>query len=247
MDKVLAITGGARGIGAACARLGAAQGYKVCVNYARNRAAADAVVSQIAAAGGRAIAVQADVADAAQVQRLFETVDRELGTLTALVNNAGTTGTLRRVEEIDTATLDDVFGVNVYALFLCCAQAVKRMSTRHGGRGGAIVNVGSIAARTGGMPGMVAYAAAKAAVDSFTVGLAKEVGRDGIRVNCLRPGTTRTDILAPLSADFLDQIAAATPIGRLGEPEEIARGVLWLLSDEASFVHGAVYDVSGGR
>jgi NAD(P)-dependent dehydrogenase (short-subunit alcohol dehydrogenase family) len=141
-----------------------------------------------------------------------------------------------------------VFGTNVHGLFHCCAQAVRRMSTRHGGHGGAIVNVGSIASRYGGMAGMVAYAASKGAVDSFTLGLAKEVGREGIRVNCVRPGTTRTDIIAPLGGEKLAaQVSAATPLGRLGEPDEIARAVLWLLSDEASFVHGALYDVSGGR
>ena len=247
MEKVMVVTGAGRGIGAACARLGAAQGYKVCVNYARNRAAADAVVAQIAGAGGHAIAVQADVADPAQVHRLFETVDARLGRLTALVNNAGISGALKPVEDLERPDLDEVFGLNVYGLFSCCAQAVKRMSTRHGGRGGAIVNVGSIAARTGGLRGMVAYAASKAAVDTFTLGLAKEVGREGIRVNCLRPGTTRTDIVAPLGADVLAQIAVATPLGRLGDTEEIAEGILFLLSDKASYVHGAIYDVSGGR
>jgi len=247
MDKGMVVTGGGRGIGAACARLGAAQGYRVCVNYARNRAAADALVAQISVAGGRALAVQADVADPAQVRRMFETVDSALGTVTALVNNAGISGALKPVEDIDRANLDAVFGVNVYGLFWCCAQAVRRMSTRHGGRGGAIVNVGSIAARTGGMHGMLAYAASKAAVDAFTLGLAKEVGREGIRVNCLRPGTTRTDIVAPLGENLLAQVAAATPLGRLGESEEIAHAILWLLSDQASYVHGAIHDVSGGR
>jgi NAD(P)-dependent dehydrogenase (short-subunit alcohol dehydrogenase family) len=248
MDAVLIVTGAGRGIGAACARLAARQGYGVAVNYARNQAAADAVVGDIHRAGGHAIAVQADVADPAQARRLFETVDRELGTVTGLVNNAGITGPLTPVEQMDPAALQEVFGVNVYGLFWCCAEAVKRMSTRHGGKGGAIVNVGSIAGRYGGMPGMVAYAASKAAVDGFTMGLAKEVGRDGIRVNCVRPGTTRTDIIVPLGGEKLAaQVAAATPLGRLGDPEEIAQTVLWLLSEHASFVHGALYDVSGGR
>jgi NAD(P)-dependent dehydrogenase (short-subunit alcohol dehydrogenase family) len=245
---VLIITGASRGIGAACARLAARQGYRIAVNYATNRAAAEAVVDAIEKSGGRAIAVRANVADAGEAHRLFETVDHELGTVTALVNNAGITGPLTPVEQMDPAGLQDVFGVNVYSLFWCCAEAVKRMSTAHGGKGGAIVNVGSIAARYGGMPGMVAYAASKAAVDGFTLGLAKEVGRDGIRVNCVRPGTTRTDIIIPLGGEKLaSQVAAATPLGRLGEPDEIAKTILWLLSDNASFVHGALYDVSGGR
>jgi NAD(P)-dependent dehydrogenase (short-subunit alcohol dehydrogenase family) len=248
VDKVLIVTGAGRGIGASIARLGAKQGYRVCVNYARNREAADAVVAGIAAAGGRAIAVQADVAQAREARRLFETVDRELGRVTALVNNAGITGPLSPVDELPEDRLHEVFSTNVYSLFHCCGEAVRRMSTRHGGAGGAIVNVGSIAARYGGMAGMVAYAASKGAVDSFTLGLAKEVGREGIRVNCVRPGTTRTDIIVPLGGEKLAaQVSAATPLGRLGEPDEIARAVLWLLSDEASFVHGALYDVSGGR
>jgi NAD(P)-dependent dehydrogenase (short-subunit alcohol dehydrogenase family) len=248
MPPVLIITGASRGIGAACARLAASQGYRIAVNYATSRTAAEAVVTAIEKSGGRAIAVQANVADAGEARRLFETVDRQLGTVTALVNNAGITGPLTPVEQMDPAGLQDVFGVNVYSLFWCCAEAVKRMSTRHGGKGGAIVNVGSIAGRYGGMPGMVAYAASKAAVDGFTLGLAKEVGREGIRVNCVRPGTTRTDIIVPLGGEKLAaQVAAATPLGRLGEPDEIAHAILWLVSDQASFVHGALYDVSGGR
>lgn len=248
MDRVLVVTGAGRGIGASIARLGAKEGYRVCVNYARNRAAADAVVADITAAGGRAIVVQADVAQAGEAGRLFDTVDRELGRVTALVNNAGITGPLSPVDELPADRLHEVFGTNVYSLFHCCAQAMRRMSKRHGGPGGAIVNVGSIASRYGGMAGMVAYAASKGAVDSFTLGLAKEVGREGIRVNCVRPGTTRTDIIVPLGGEKLAaQVSAATPLGRLGEPDEIARAVLWLLSDEASFVHGALYDVSGGR
>jgi NAD(P)-dependent dehydrogenase (short-subunit alcohol dehydrogenase family) len=245
---VLIVTGGSRGIGAACARLAAQKGYRVCVNFARDRAAGEDVVAQIEQAGGHAVAVQADIADPSQVRQLFEAVDRSLGTVTALVNNAGVTGPLTAVEQMDGAGLHAVFGVNVYGLFWCSAEAVRRMSTRHGGRGGAIVNVGSIAGRYGGMPGMVAYAASKAAVDGFTLGLAKEVGRDGIRVNCVRPGTTQTDILIPLGGEEVAvKVAAATPLGRLGQPEEIAQAILWLLSEEASFVHGALYDVSGGR
>jgi NAD(P)-dependent dehydrogenase (short-subunit alcohol dehydrogenase family) len=248
VQGVLIVTGAGRGIGAACARLGAQAGYRVCVNYARKQEAAERVVADIRAAGGEALAVQADVGDRMQAAALFETVDSELGNVSALINNAGITGPLTPVEAATADGLEELFAVNVYSLFWCCAEAVKRMSTRHGGSGGAIVNVGSIAGRYGGMPGMVAYAASKAAVDGFTLGLAKEVGREGIRVNCVRPGTTRTDIIVPLGGEKLAaQVASATPLGRLGAPDEIARAILWLLSDAASFVHGALYDVSGGR
>jgi len=246
--RVLLVTGAGRGIGAACALLGARAGYRVCINYSRSREAAEGVAAQIREEGGEAICVQADVGDRDETRRLFEIVDRELGTLDALINNAGVTGPLTPVEQMEQAPLHALFGVNVYSLFWCCAEAVRRMSTRHGGRGGAIVNVGSIAGRYGGMPGMVAYASSKAAVDGFTLGLAKEVGRDGIRVNCLRPGTTRTDIIVPLGGEELAaRVAASTPLGRLGTPEEIAQAILWLLCDEASFVHGALHDASGGR
>ena len=248
MDKVLIVTGAGRGIGAAIARLDALEGYAVCVNYAANQDAAERVVADIRAAGGKAIAVQADVGKRAEAKRMFETVDRELGTVTALINNAGITGPLEAVEDMDESDLARVFDVNAYSLFWCCGEAVRRMARKHGGRGGAIVNVGSIAARYGGMSGMVAYAASKGAVDSFTVGLAKEVGPEGIRVNCLRPGTTQTDILADIGGDELGRrVAAATPLGRLGLPDEIAEAAIWLISDKASFTHGAILDVSGGR
>ena len=248
MNKVLIVTGAGRGIGAAIARMGAREGYAVCVNYAANNEAAESVVATIRAQGGKAIAVQADVGRRDETRRLFETVDRELGTVTALVNNAGITGPLEPVEDLDETDLDRIFGVNAFSLFWCCGEAVRRMARKHGGRGGAIVNVGSIAARYGGMSGMVAYAASKGAVDSFTLGLAKEVGPEGIRVNCLRPGTTQTDILSGIGGDELARrVSAATPLGRLGTPDEIAEAALWLLSDRASFTHGAIVDVSGGR
>jgi NAD(P)-dependent dehydrogenase (short-subunit alcohol dehydrogenase family) len=248
MDKVLIVTGAGRGIGAAIARMGAREGYAVCVNYAASAAAAESVAAEIRAGGGRAIAVQTDVSRQSDAKRLFETVDRELGTVTALVNNAGITGPLVAVEDIDEAGLDRVIGVNVLSLFWCCGEAVRRMARKHGGRGGAIVNIGSIASRYGGMPGMIAYSASKGALDSFTVALAKEVGHEGIRVNCLRPGTTKTDILAPLGGNELAaRVAANTPLGRIGDPEEIAEAALWLISDKASFTHGAILDVSGGR
>jgi NAD(P)-dependent dehydrogenase (short-subunit alcohol dehydrogenase family) len=248
MSGVLVVTGAGRGIGAACARLGARDGFHVCVNYARSREPAEQVVAEIRAAGGEAIAVQADVSRRDEAARLFETVDRELGAISALINNAGVTGPLVAVEDLDAAALDHVFGTNVYGMFWCCAEAVRRMSRKHGGAGGAIVNIGSIASRYGGMAGMVAYAASKGAVDSFTLGLAKEAGPQGIRVNCVRPGTTRTDILAPLGGQAMEErVAAATPLGRLGLPEEIAEAAVWLVSDKASFAHGAFFDISGGR
>lgn len=248
MNPVLLVTGAGRGIGAAIARLGARRGFSVCVNYARNRGAAETLVADIVAAGGEAIAVQADVANRADTERLFETADRELGTLAALVNNAGITGPLVAVEDMTEAGLARVFDVNVASLFWCCGAAVRRMARKHGGTGGAIVNVGSIAARYGGMPGMIAYSSSKGAVDSFTVALAREVGHEGIRVNCVRPGTTRTDILDPIGGEELvTRIAANTPLGRVGDPQEIAEAVLWLLSPAASFTHGAILDVSGGR
>jgi NAD(P)-dependent dehydrogenase (short-subunit alcohol dehydrogenase family) len=245
---VLVVTGAGRGIGAAIARLGASQGYAVCVNYARNPQAAEAVMADIRAGGGKAIAVQADVSKRSEARRLFERVDSELGRVTALINNAGISGPLVAIEDMEEARLTELFGVNLYSLFWCCGEAVRRMARKHGGPGGAIVNVGSIASRYGGMPGMIAYAASKGAVDSFTLGLAKEVGHDGIRVNCLRPGTTRTEMIEPLGGEALAaRVAASTPLGRLGRPEEIAEAALWLVSDKASFVHGATFDVSGGR
>ncbi|MBI1397668.1 MAG: glucose 1-dehydrogenase [Betaproteobacteria bacterium] len=246
--RVLVVTGAGRGIGAAIARLGARAGYAVCVNYVANEEAAHRVVSDIEALGGRAIAVAADVGRRAEAARLFRVVDEELGPVTALANNAGVAGAVTPVEDIDAESLDRVLAVNVASLFWCCGEAVRRMSRQHGGSGGAIVNVGSIASRYGGMPGLSAYAASKGAVDSFTIALAKEVGPQGIRVNCVRPGTTRTDIMAPLGGEtILARIAATTPLGRVADPEEIAESVLWLLSDRASFTHGAILDVSGGR
>lgn len=247
-DRILIVTGAGRGIGAAIARLGAREGYAVCVNYARSREAAERVVADIRAAGGTAIAVAADVSRRDEARRLFETVDSELGTVTALVNNAGITGPLTAIEDMTETALRELFATNVDSLYWCCGEAVKRMARKHGGNGGAIVNIGSIAARYGGMPGMIAYASSKGAVDSFSTGLAKEVGPEGIRVNCLRPGTTQTDILGPLGGEEVGRrVAAATPLGRLGLPDEIAEAVIWLLSDKASFTHGALLDVSGGR
>ncbi len=248
MPGVMVVTGAGRGIGAACARIAAREGFAVAVNYTRQRDPADAVVQHIRAAGGTAVALQADVGDRDQVRALFAAVDEQLGPVTALINNAGITGPLAAVEDTDPAQLRAVFATNVESLFWCCGEALRRMSRRHGGPGGAIVNVGSIAARYGGMAGMAAYAASKGAVDSFTIALAKEAGPQGVRVNGLRPGTTRTDILGPIGGAELEaRVAAATPLGRLGEPAEIAEAAVWLCTDRASFTHGAILDVSGGR
>jgi NAD(P)-dependent dehydrogenase (short-subunit alcohol dehydrogenase family) len=242
MKKVLLVTGGGRGIGAATARLAAERGYAVCINYLRD-AAAEKLAKEI---GG--IAVAADVSVEADVVRLFETIDAKLGRIGALVNNAGVVDKGSRVEAISAARLQRMFGINVYGSFLCAREAIKRMSKRHGGTGGAIVNVSSIAARLGGSGEYVDYAAAKGAIDTFTIGLAKELGPDGIRVNAVRPGIINTEIHAS-SGDpaRLARIGATAPLGRYGEPEEIARTILWLLSDEASYTTGALLDVSGGR
>lgn len=245
---VLVVTGASRGIGAACARLGAQAGYRVVVNYQHNQAAAQAVVAGIENAGGTAIAVRADVSRAPEVERLFEATDRQFGRVTALVNNAGIGGTICPVEEHDETTLNAIFSTNIYASIYCAGAAIRRMAPRHGGTGGVIVNISSAAARLGGIAGMVAYAASKGAVDSFTTGLAREVGAEGIRVVGLRPGMIATDILEPIGGDALmRQTAPTIPLGRVGQPDEIAQAVIWLLSPGASYVHGTTIDVSGGR
>jgi len=239
------VTGGSRGIGAATARLAATRGYAVCVNYRKERGAAEALAREL---DGKAIAVAADVAEEADVVRLFETVDRSLGPVTALVNNAGIVDLGTRVEAITPARLQRMFAVNVFGSFLCAREAVKRMSRRHGGKGGVIVNVSSIAAKLGGAGEYVDYAAAKGAIDTFTVGLAKEVGADGIRVNAVRPGIIRTEIhLSSGDPGRVERIGAVAPLGRPGEAEEVARVILWLASDESSYMSGALVDVSGGR
>jgi NAD(P)-dependent dehydrogenase (short-subunit alcohol dehydrogenase family) len=248
MDKVMVVTGGGRGIGAATARLGAERGYAVAINYRSNREAADSLVEEIRSKGSRAIAVAGDVALEADVLGLFETVDRQLGRVTALVNNAGMVDRGTRVEHMGAERIARMLAVNVTGSFLCAREAVKRMSTRHGGPGGAIVNLSSIAARLGGAGEYVDYAASKGAIDTFTVGLAKEVGPEGIRVNAVRPGIIRTEIhLASGDPARVERIGATAPLQRPGEAEEVARAIVWLLSDEASYMTGALVDVTGGR
>jgi NAD(P)-dependent dehydrogenase (short-subunit alcohol dehydrogenase family) len=246
--KVVLITGASRGIGAATARLAAARGYAVCVNYKTNAAAATVVVNEISAGGGRAVAVQGDVAIEADVVRMFETCDRELGRLTALVNNAGILETQMRVETIDAARLQRVFAANVTGSFICAREAVKRMSTKHGGPGGAIVNVSSGAARLGSPGEYVDYAASKGAIDTFTIGLAQEVAQEGIRVNAVRPGFIYTDIHASGGEpNRVDRVKAFVPMRRGGTADEVAHAIMWLLSDDASFTTGAFIEVTGGR
>ncbi len=244
----MVITGGGRGIGAATARLAAQQGFAVCVNYLRDSASASRIVAEIEKGGGKALAVAGDVSQETDVTRLFAEADRALGRVTVLVNNAGIVDKGMRVEQMSAARIARMFAINVTGSFLCAREAVKRMSTRYGGKGGAIVNVSSIAAKNGGAGEYVDYAASKGAIDSFTVGLAKELGPDGIRVNAVRPGIIRTDIhLASGDPSRVARIGATAPLGRPGEPEEIARAILWLASEEASYASGALLDLSGGR
>jgi NAD(P)-dependent dehydrogenase (short-subunit alcohol dehydrogenase family) len=247
-QKTLLITGGSRGIGAATALLAARQGYAVAVNYTSNAAAADAVVRQIGAAGGRAICVQADVAVEQEVMAMFAKVDTEFGPLDALVNNAGVVDQTSRVDAMTLARLQRMFAVNVFGSFLCAREAVKRMSTRHGGLGGAIVNVSSAAARLGSPGQYVDYAAAKGAIDTFTIGLAKEVALEGIRVNAVRPGIIETDIHASGGLpNRARDVAPQVPMQRAGSADEVAQSIVWLLSDAASYTTGALLDVTGGR
>lgn len=248
MNKILLVTGGSRGIGAAVARLGAAQGYAVCISYLNSRNAADAVVASIADMKGSAIAVKADVAVEADVERLFREVDASLGCVTALVNNAGILERQARVEDMDAARIGRVLSTNVIGSFICAREAVRRMSTRHGGHGGAIVNVSSRASRLGAAGEYVDYAASKAAIDALTIGLAKEVAAEGIRVNAVSPGLILTDIHASGGEPGrVDRLKDFVPMKRGGEPEEVAKAILWLLSDEASYTTGSFIDVSGGR
>jgi NAD(P)-dependent dehydrogenase (short-subunit alcohol dehydrogenase family) len=245
---VMLITGGSRGIGAATARWAAVEGYPVVVNYCRNAEAARRVVSTIREAGGVACAIQGDVAQEGDVLGLFDHIDRHFGPLAGLVNCAGIAGNRSAVAEFKTERLDRLLAVNVMGTMLCCREAVRRMSARLGGQGGTIVNVSSMAATTGGRAGASDYAASKAAVDAFTMGLAKEVGAEGIRVNAVRPGMTFTDMSDDLRRDTarLAHIAATIPMNRVASPDEIARPIVWLFSEAASFISGACLDVSGG-
>lgn len=246
--KIILVTGGSRGIGAATARLAAKREYAVCINYRSNHAAAEAVVQAIEQAGGQAIAVQADVASETAVMKLFETVDRELGPLTALVNNAGILETQMRVDQMDAARLTRIFNANVLGSFLCAREAVRRMSTKHGGVGGAIVNVSSGASRLGSPGEYVDYAASKGAIDTMTIGLSKEVAAEGIRVNAVRPGFIATDIHASGGEpNRVERVKELVPMKRGGTVEEVAAAILWLLSDEASYTTGAFIDVAGGK
>jgi NAD(P)-dependent dehydrogenase (short-subunit alcohol dehydrogenase family) len=242
------ITGASRGIGAATARLAAHRGYALCLNYHQRADAANAVLEQVRGLGVTAIAVQADVADETQVLHMFETIDREFGRLDVLVNNAGMLEQQMRLEQMDAARWTRVLGANVIGSFLCAREAIKRMSTRHGGRGGAIVNLSSVAARLGAPGEYIDYAAAKGAIDSMTLGLAKEVASEGIRVNAVRPGVIHTDIhAAGGEPDRVERVKASVPMGRGGQAEEIAEAILWLASEQASYTSGALLDVAGGR
>jgi NAD(P)-dependent dehydrogenase (short-subunit alcohol dehydrogenase family) len=242
-DAVI-VTGASRGIGAAVARLIGANGFPVVVNYAKNKPAAEAVVRDIVAAGGRAVAIQGDVGLEKDILRLFEAA----GPIGGLVNNAGVTGGFARVEAVTADAIAQVLAVNVAGMMLCSREAVRRMSTLHGGKGGSIVNISSLVARTGGVGEWVHYAASKGAVNSFTIGLAREVAEEGIRVNAVAPGLIETDLHADNgSPDRLDRLTPTIPMKRAGTAEEVAEGVLWLLSEAASYVTGSILEIGGGR
>jgi NAD(P)-dependent dehydrogenase (short-subunit alcohol dehydrogenase family) len=248
MDKTILITGASRGIGAACAQLAFERGYQVCINYRSDLDAATAIVRAIEDAGGAAFAVQADVAHEAEVVRMFAEVDARFGRLDALVNNAGILARQMRVEQMDAARIERIFATNVTGSFLCAREALLRMSTRHGGSGGAIVNVSSRAGVLGSAGEYVDYAASKAALDVLTIGLAKEVAQEGIRVNGVRPGLIDTGMHASGGEPGrVERLKTSVPMGRGGGADEVARAILWLLSDEASYTTGSFIDCSGGR
>lgn len=247
-DEIVIITGASRGIGAATAMAAAKHGYAVCVNYLQDDVSANQIVEQIKQQGGRAIAVAADVSQEADVERLFETVDNQLGTLTALVNNVGILEFKMRLDQMDMARLNHIFTTNITSSFLCAREAVRRMSTQYGGVGGAIVNVSSAAARLGAADEYIDYAASKGAIDTLTIGLAKEVAAEQIRVNCVRPGFIYTDLhTRGGEPGRVDRIKTSLPMQRGGHPHEVANAILWLLSQEASYVTGTFIDVAGGK
>jgi NAD(P)-dependent dehydrogenase (short-subunit alcohol dehydrogenase family) len=248
MSGVMVVTGGGRGIGAATARLAAKRGYAVAVNYVEKPDRAQGVIDEIKRAGGSAIAVQADVANEADVARLFERVDAELGRVTALVNNAGITGKAGRLETFSGDAIRRILDVNVTGLLLCSQQAIRRMSTKQGGSGGSIVNVSSVAATLGGANSWIPYGAAKGAVNSITVGLSREVAGEGIRVNAILPGLIDTEIHAEAGVgDRVKSVIPSVPMGRIGTPEECAEAILWLCSGEAGYTIGAILPMTGGR
>lgn len=247
--SVLVVTGSSRGIGAEICRRAAAEGWSVCVNYAASADEAGAVVESIVQAGGRAVAAQADVAREAEVAAMFEQVDAELGPVTGLINNAGINGLGKRVDDLDAGNARRVFDVNILGAFLCAKHAIRRMAKRYGGSGGSIVNISSAASRHGGPGSYVEYAASKAAIDTFTIGLAKEQAEEGIRVNCLRPGATMTELSvdwARENPEWLQWVMRQVPLSRPAEVEEIANAALFLLSDKASYITAAILDASGG-
>ena len=248
MKKVLIVTGGSRGIGAATAKLAALQGYAVCVNYLTNQQAAEAIVAEIQASGGMALAMQADLSVESQIVALFERVDQEFGPVTALVNNAGILEKQSSLLDMDERRLQRIFAANVIGPMLCAREAVKRMSVKLGGKGGAIVNVSSVASRLGAPGEYIDYAASKGALDSFTLGLSKEIADQGIRVNSVRPGFIYTDIHASGGEPGrVDRIKDSIPMKRGGQPEEVAQAILWLLSEQASYATGTLIDLAGGR
>ncbi len=248
MNKVILVTGGSRGIGAATALKAAAAGYAVCVNYLQNIDAAKMIVDQIQQNGGKAIAIAADVSQEADVERLFESVDCELGTITALVNNVGILQQKMRLVDMDMARLNKIFTTNITSHFLCAKQAIRRMSTVNGGNGGAIVNVSSAASRLGSAGEYVDYAASKGAIDTLTIGLSREVATEGIRVNCVRPGFIYTDIHADGGEPKrVSRLESSLPMLRGGDPKEVADAIIWLLSEQASYVTGTFIEAAGGR
>ncbi|ODT57047.1 NAD(P)-dependent oxidoreductase [bacterium SCN 62-11] len=245
---LILITGGSRGIGAATAKLAASQGYDVAVSFVSHERAARAVVKEVEAAGRRGLAVRADSADPEQVEQLFVALDRNFGRLDVLVNNAAVLARQSRLEDLDFARMQRIFSVNSIGPMLCAQQAIRRMAYRHGGQGGSVINVSSASARLGSPHEYVDYAASKGALETFTIGFAKEVAREGIRVNCVRPGHIYTDMHASGGEPGrVDRIKDTIPIGRGGQPEEVARAILWLASSEASFITGTFLDVTGGK